>query len=341
MRAAIYNPYLDTLGGGERYTLSFAKVLLNNGFDVNIFWKDSSILDKFEKRFGITLNGLKTIDDIKKGEGYDLCFWVSDGSIPILHSRNNILHFQFPFQNVSGRSLLNKMKLYRINHIVVNSLFTKNFIDKEYGVNSEVIYPPVDVDKIRTLNKQNVILSVGRFSQLTQAKRQDVLISAFQKLVKKGIKNWKLILAGGTEVGAHEYIKSLKNMIKDLNIEIIESPDVKTLYSLYGKSKLFWSASGFEIDELKDPMKVEHFGISTVESMAGGCVPLVYNAGGHKETIQNEVNGYLWHNTNELVKKTVELINDKEKLQKLSEKTIEDCQKFSLLQFEKKIVSIL
>jgi len=95
MRAAIYNPYLDTLGGGERYTLSFAKVLLNNGFDVNIFWKDSSILDKFEKRFGITLNGLNTIDDIKKGEGYDLCFWVSDGSIPILHSRNNILHFQY------------------------------------------------------------------------------------------------------------------------------------------------------------------------------------------------------------------------------------------------------
>ena len=42
-KAAIYNPYLDTLGGGERYTLSFAKVLADEGWVVDVEWKDIKI----------------------------------------------------------------------------------------------------------------------------------------------------------------------------------------------------------------------------------------------------------------------------------------------------------
>lgn len=53
MKAAIYNPYLDTLGGGERYTLSFAKALLDKGYDVDIEWKSPGIIKLLEKRFGL------------------------------------------------------------------------------------------------------------------------------------------------------------------------------------------------------------------------------------------------------------------------------------------------
>jgi len=38
MRAAIYDPYLDTLGGGERYCLTVAEILLKNGWQVDLFW---------------------------------------------------------------------------------------------------------------------------------------------------------------------------------------------------------------------------------------------------------------------------------------------------------------
>jgi hypothetical protein len=126
MRAVIHNPYLDTLGGGERYTLSFVKVLIDAGYQVDLEWKDVGIIKSLEKRFGMDLTGLKIVNDSKRGDGYDLCFWVSDGSIPILHARNNILHFQVPFRGVFGKSLINQMKLIRINKIVCNSIFTKN-----------------------------------------------------------------------------------------------------------------------------------------------------------------------------------------------------------------------
>ena len=35
-RAAIYDPYLDTLGGGERYCLSVVEFLLQNNYQVDI-----------------------------------------------------------------------------------------------------------------------------------------------------------------------------------------------------------------------------------------------------------------------------------------------------------------
>ena len=158
MKAAIYNPYLDTLGGGERYTLTFAKVLSDNGWEVDLEWKDTGIKKSLEDRFGMDLTLINIVKDVKRGDGYDLCFWVSDGSIPALKARRNILHFQVPFQNLNGRSLLNKMKLFRVDKIICNSEFTRKVIDAEYGVESVVVYPPVDVEHIKSKRKENLIL---------------------------------------------------------------------------------------------------------------------------------------------------------------------------------------
>jgi glycosyltransferase involved in cell wall biosynthesis len=201
MKAAIHNQYLDTLGGGERYTLFFAKALKELGFDVYVEWYDTEILDKSKNKFGESFDFIKIVDDIKRGDGYDLTLWISDGSIPTLRSRKNIIHFQVPFRGVNGNSLINKMKLYRVNKIICNSLFTKKIIDHEYGVKSLIVYPPVDTKNIKPLKKENIILFVGRFSGLMQSKGQHVLVEVFKKMYQKGdLKNWKLILAGGTEV---------------------------------------------------------------------------------------------------------------------------------------------
>ena len=36
-QVAIYDPYLDTLGGGERYCLTIAKILLKKGYKVDCY----------------------------------------------------------------------------------------------------------------------------------------------------------------------------------------------------------------------------------------------------------------------------------------------------------------
>ena len=341
MKAAIVNPYLDTMGGGERYSLSFALALVSKGYDVHFQWKDKSIKEKLEKRFGMDLSKVTFVDNVKRGDGYDVCFWVSDGSIPTLRARSNFLHFQVPFTDVNGFSLLNKMKLYRVKKIICNSFFTKKFIDEEYRVNSIVIYPPVDVAKIKSKRKQNMILFVGRFSQLKQAKNQDVLIKAFKKFYNAGYSDWKLILAGGVEVGVGDYLEKLEKMIGDYPVEIVKSPDFKKIKELYGYAKIYWSAVGFGEDENKEPEKVEHFGISLVEAMAGGAVPVVYSAGGYKEIISEGKTGFLFKRESELVKITKGLAKQKGKLREISKKAKEASKVYEYDRFVGEITSLI
>ena len=340
MKAAIFDPYLDTLGGGERYCLAFAEVLVRRGWEVDVEWKDPLVRERFKERFGTSLDGINFVPDVKKGSGYDLCFWVSDGSIPLLHSRKNILLFQVPFHDVDGRTLFNRMKLFRINSMICYSKFVKSIIDKEYGIESKVIYPPVETLKIKPKRKENIIAYVGRFSQLLQSKGQEVLVKAFKKFEKE-FPDWKLILAGGGGVGVGDFISKLEKESEGHNIEIIESPDFKTLLTIYGKTKIFWSAAGFGVNEKTNPERLEHFGMTIVEAMVAGAVPLVFEAGGQKEIIEDEISGFCWNTTNELLSKTEKLIKDKGKLRTVSEKARVRSAFFSYDRFEKNILSII
>ncbi|OGM30072.1 hypothetical protein A2630_02455 [Candidatus Woesebacteria bacterium RIFCSPHIGHO2_01_FULL_44_10] len=341
MRAGIYNPYLDTLGGGERYTLAVAATLVSVGYDVDLESKDPQILAKLAQRFGVDTRGMRVVESINRGSGYEVCFWLSDGSIPRLMARNNILHFQRPFWNVDGKSLLNRMKFFRINSVVVNSKFTKKWIDREFPKESIVIYPPVDVAAFRPKKKENIILYVGRFSRLEQSKRQDILIESFKKLYDRGLKEWKLVLAGGVEVGVGDWLSQLKESAKTYPIKIMESPDFGELKQLYGKTKIFWSAAGFGVDENRQPNKVEHFGISVVEAMAAGAVPIAYAAGGHKEIIEDGKNGYLWTKESDFRGFTRKLANDPKLMKQLARQAQSDAQKYGYERFKKEFFALL
>lgn len=335
MKALIHNPYWDSWGGGERYVCRFIKRLLDNGYTVDIDWKDD-ISREAKNRFGILLGNVKYVKDFSS-LNYDLVFWVSDGSLPILFAKKNIIHLQFPFVNINGNSLVNQIKS-KFYKFVVNSQFTKVFIDNEFKVNSEVIYPPVDVGIFIPKEKENVILYVGRFSKLTQQKGQETLIDSFLK-IKKG---WKLILAGGVGVGTDEdWLKKLENKAQKNKVEIIKNPSMKELIELYGKAKIFWSASGYGQNEQTNPLAVEHFGITVVEAMAAGCVPIITNLGGHKEIVQNGINGFLWDTTDQLINITNNLIENPDKIKNLSQMTLEKSKIFSTENFYEKIDSLV
>ncbi len=341
MKAAIYNPYLNTMGGGERYTLAVAQALLQADYKVHLEWEDKAILAKLEARFCIDLKDTQVIADIKRGDGYDVCFWVSDGSVPLLRARKNWLHFQVPFRKVGGKTLINKMKFFRIAKVICNSQFTKKIIDQEYGVNSVVFYPPVDINKFKAKKKENMILYVGRFSSLKQAKGQEHLLEVFKKVYDSGLADWKLVLAGGTEVGASDIVPRLRQSLEGYPISIVESPDFAALQDLYGKAKVFWSASGYGVDEEKYPELVEHFGISTVEAMAAKAVPIVYAAGGQKEIVDDGQNGFLWNTKSGLKDKTMRLVANTKMLQDVAKQAQEKSKVYSYARFFQEIHSLL
>lgn len=373
MKIGIFAPYLDTIGGGERYIMTLAEYWSQKGYEVDIFWNNSKIKKVIEERLGINLDKIEFVEDIFSSKislpqrwqitkKYDLIFYVSDGSIPFLFAKKNILHFQVPFKGVGGKSLLNRLKLIKFKHVVCNSNFTKKHIDQEYGIKSQVVYPPVAVEDFKPGKKENLILSVGRFVKTGQqkglirplhSKKQNVLIEAFKKVCGQGSKGWQLILVGGVLKEDESHVDALKKLANGYPIKIKTNIKFAELKKYYGKAKIFWHAAGFGEDESQHPERVEHFGIAVVEAMAAGCAPVVVNKGGLPEIVKNGLNGLLWKTKADLVKNTLQLIAESQAVQphsrlrskvkspnlweKLSTQAIKDSQRFSKKVFCQKI----
>ncbi len=321
--------------------LTAALALKKDGWEVELQWKDPKILKWLEERLGLDLSDIKVVDDISRGAGYDLIFWLSDGSVPALFANKNLIHFQTPFQRVHGKNILNRLKFLKVHKVICNSNFTKKVIDREFGIKSTVLYPPVSTEEFKPGKKENIILSVGRFSQLQQAKRQDVLVSEFKKMCDKGLKGWKLVLIGGSDVGGREYVEQLKKEAHRYPVQILEGLPFSEVKKYYAKSKIFWSASGFNIDSEKTPYKVEHFGITVVEAMAAAVVPVVVKNGGHKEIIKDKTNGFLWDTTQELQEITLNLIEDEKLRVKVSMECQDSSDNFSQKRFESNFLQLI
>ena len=351
--AAVFDPYLDTIGGGEVYTCSVIDCLLKQGFEVTLFWKDKAIKKTIKKYLGINID--QAIIDPKAHElftkrgqwlqkrqlthRYDVVFFLSDGSIPPLFSKNNILHFQIPFTNVHGTSLLNHIKLSYIHHIICNSFFTKRVIDKEYDVRSEVLYPPLNISPKKT-KKQNIILSVGRFTETLHHKRQDVLISAFKEMIDAGLNGWKFHLVGSSKEGK-SLIGKLQKEAHGYPITIMTDVTHDVLEREYGSAKIFWHAAGLGVDEKEHPERVEHFGIATAEAMSAGCVPIVINKGGQPEIVTDGESGLLWNTVEELKESSLRLIKQPILTDRLAQKAKHSCRNFSKEKFCEQLLKML
>lgn len=308
LKIGLYNPYFDSFGGGERYMLTLGEHW-SKQHDVSVFWDDNTIIDSSQKRFKLDLSRITVVPNVFKNGSlikkmlvsatYDCIVFLSDGSVPMTLAKKNILHFQVPFSTVS----MNDWKKGRYQHIVCNSEFTQKHLDGTMGIPTSVIYPPVAYEEFHPEKKENVIVSVGRFNGHYNVKKQDVLMEVFIDMVKKGkLSGWRLVLAGGMLPTDKEYVEKLKKLGKNHPIEIIPNASFEKIQALYGSARLYWHGAGF--GETR-PEHMEHFGISTVEAMASGCIPVVFAGGGQTEIVTDSVNGYTWKTKKELADKTM------------------------------------
>jgi len=86
---------------------------------------------------------------------------------------------------------------------------------------------------------------------------------------------------------------------------------------------------------------MEHFGITTVEAMASGCVPIVYDAGGQREIVRNGIDGFLWKTFEELIEETTQIIIDTRLRSKVSFEAIIRSADFDTQKFEKAFDELL
>jgi glycosyltransferase involved in cell wall biosynthesis len=355
MKIGVFDPYLDTLGGGEKYMLS-AAMCLSRRHTVTIFWNNPETLQKAEKRFGLNLSKITCKPNIFSSKvsffsrlfqsaTYDAILYLSDGSIPVVLSKKLYLHIQFPLSEINGRSLRNSLKLLRNNPIVCNSQFTKEYIDHTFNKKSVVIYPPAtgEFPKI-PMQKTQTILTVGRFGYISEGitfKKQEAMIKAFKKMVDKGLTQWKFILVVSYRQEDKEKTKFLFDLTKGYPIDIRTNVAFEELHKLYATAKIYWHAAGFGENLDKHPERAEHFGIATVQAMEQGAVPVVIDAGGQPEIIQQGENGFLWKTEEELIDDTIKLIKDQKLWKQMSLHAKESVSKFSLDVFCKQFLATI
>ncbi len=177
------------------------------------------------------------------------------------------LGFEFPI-----RLMLYKLREWdfyssqRLDYVISNSNFTSKRIKKYWGLESEVIHPPVDIKRFNYKDsREDFYVSLNR---LVPNKRVDLLIKAFNKL------NLPLIIIGD----GPERLKLER--IANSNIKFLRKISDKEVEKYMSRCKALVYAG------------IEDFGIAPVEAMASGAPVIAYGKGGILDTINcfNEKN---------------------------------------------------
>ena len=332
MKIAIYNLNFAALGGGERQTCALAAHLATK-HSVMMFVSPPVSIELIKSSFGLNLSNVEIIPlghkdhyaEIKRYQP-DLFINNSHGSNLPNPAHRGIYMCMFPsFRRIDLSS-------YKV--IAANSQYTAKWIKRRWWRRSEVVYSACP-DMGPSSTKEKIILNVARFSTNRKAhhKRQDSLLHAFRQLVDEGLRDWELHLVGHVGPGDRDFVEWLRNAAVNYPIRIRPGIEFNELQRLYQKSSIYWHATGLGTFEAAHPGRQEHFGISIVEAMSAGVVPVVINKGGPREIIKPGVNGYLWNSLSELKALSMHLIKEPQALRKFSTVAAIDSKTFSVSEF--------
>ena len=356
MKIALYSPFLaDNIGGGERYLLTVAECLLARHQVDLVLSPDkvnpgdlNKLKNHFVKGFNLNLKNLHLVlgpfspqasarQRAAFTKAYDVFYYMTDGSFFVSRAKLNVVHFMIPFRKPPR--FFQRLKLASWQVKVANSRFTQKALERIWKIKIDHVHlGAVDPKDFKPLPKKKIILNVGRFFSPRgnkHCKRQDFMVKTFKKMSAAGLTGWRLVFNGPVDPGRDNlnYLKKVKRLALGLPVTFHTQGSFKTLQKNYGQASIYWHATGFGLDQTKTPQAVEHLGLSTVEAMAAGCVPVVIAKGGQPEIVSHTVNGLLWDSQSELIRKTLALIDNHRLWTKLSRQAQKRSRDFSKAKF--------
>ena len=190
------------------------------------------------------------------------------------------------------------------NRIISISEFTTEWIDKRWHLPSFELPPPIDTDEFSSDSsqiKERIILSVGRFFAGGHNKKHHEIAEAFIRLRNENRipEDWRLVFIGSRhrEHSSHMlYFDRLVELCAGHPIDIFPDLPFEKLKSYYRKASIYWHAAGWGESIKQNPERFEHFGMTTCEAMACGCVPVVFDAAGQREIVDSSETGFRFTN---------------------------------------------
>lgn len=228
---------------------------------------------------------------------------------------------------VYGQILAHFLRLYdfktaqKVDKFVANSRNVQKRIQKFYRRQSQIIYPPVTVEKIKqatqNIKPQDFYLIVSR---VVGAKGIELAIKAAKKAGAK----LKIV---GEAAGLSWLGKDLAKM-KSHNIEFLGRLKDEDLFKVYGQAKAFLALA-----------EDEDFGITPVEAMAAGRPVIAFRGGGYLESIKEGETGIF---INDLKVSTLSRVLKNFRMNQFKKKDcLKQADKFSQKRFAKEIKALV
>jgi glycosyltransferase involved in cell wall biosynthesis len=311
-KVGVFHPSLDYYGGAEFVALTAVNTLISHGYKVVLFVNKALNLKRLEKMLGrnmlseaelIVKNTFippRDTLDVYPSTVRSLCLKMRCDILIDTYSNcvfpwTDISYIHYPFLSLFPKSrfpyaesicvsralvlpyafIEKNFRKYDTKLVLANSRFTAEAIKRFLGARAEVLYPPVSskfLCRSEELNenfRENLVVTVSPFGFRKGLEK----IPFIAKLCDKSVKFVIIGLLHNKEVFQllQQYIKKLGltervtvalNLSKDDVIEYLKKARIY-LHTMVG----------------------EHFGISIVEAMGMGCIPIVHDSGGAKEFV--------------------------------------------------------
>jgi GT2 family glycosyltransferase/glycosyltransferase involved in cell wall biosynthesis len=343
--AVLFSEFGLMMGGGERYLLSLAASLSRSHVVSLAFPGPYSQLrlGNIQDALGLDIQTFPLIDVTRRPLSRLACdLFVNLGNSFVPHvapvGRKNLYVCQFPFDDAHDVSVDAAQRLLVWDEVFVYSEFARTrFMHKARRVGAStvpsVVAPPCTMLSAGDERDQLEIVTVGRFFEAGHSKRQDVAVAALRELVEAGVPA-RLHVVGGvsTHDEARTFFARVQSSAKGLPVNFYPDATRQQLARIVGRSLFYWHCSGLGVP-MSDPERMEHFGISVVEAMAAGCVPVVADRGGPAAFVSEVDPSLLATGAPDYARLTGALWKDPARRRQLAEKAAVVAQRYSHASF--------
>jgi glycosyltransferase involved in cell wall biosynthesis len=319
---------LSYRGGAEALAIATIESLADLGFDIELTVVEKPHIEKLGRTYGdIATSILKNISAIhllksfltNKTQKYDISINTAGDILPYFNTGFNrkkaITYCHFPLatfrieakdpvyikflrkihSSINGSGCYNKnailkiakityTKMIRSSTVTTNSEYSRHAIRKTFDIDSIVLSPPVNVDIFRNSvlsnssgNRKNMILVISRLHP--SKKVENAIILA--RLLKQNKIKVRTEIVGNLSRNEIGYCTYLKDMVQKYKLEkyvtIHTNVSFTKLVDLMRQCKLYFNQC-----------PGEPFGISTVEAMSAGLIPIVPDIGGQTEFVPSK-----------------------------------------------------
>lgn len=280
-KALLYTSHLYGLGGGARAALDIA-IAMKEIMPTHIAYglsPSAQVLDWLRPHLGQGLS----VGPYRGGmeDSFDLIWNVDHFRYIPPKGKRNLAFVFFPYSNNVAPP---QYELYGVSD------YSSRATEEMWERPCQTLYLPINTPSL-VAPKKKVILNVARFAAPSEYadKGHSYMIDAFKLLWDEGHR-YELLFIGGLDYGHGKYLDHLMEQARNYPVRFIVNAPQDVVERAYAEAAIYWHPTGIGTEI---PGAQEHLGLTIVEAMNCGAVPIAMNRGGPAEIVRDGYDGML------------------------------------------------